>query len=66
MTCRELRTYEYTCDGWLSNGKPCDRQKVVTGYSRLYTDAVMTREHSWTESGIDQWLCPFAHGERKR
>ncbi len=73
MPKRELRTYEYVCDGYLRHsGKKCTSRKVVSAYDSIAADAAITEPtlpsaellisgcSGWTFTRHG-WLCDLPH-----
>jgi hypothetical protein len=63
MPRRELRTFEYACDGCTRGGQPCPGRKVLTTSNAGEADELITTAQvhdRWTELPLG-WLCPRQH-----
>lgn len=75
---RELRQYEYTCDGYTrgdqytSVGKPCQGRAVITASDPAAADVAIVELRDWTSGGrawvstARGWLCPWKHRDDPR
>ena len=63
---RELRTFEYSCDGLTVNGMACTSSRIIRAYDDCAADANLIRDFAWdwtlSRSGW-RWLCPGVHRE---
>ncbi|MCV7174772.1 hypothetical protein [Mycolicibacterium sphagni] len=66
MARTEVRTFEYTCDGWLTDGRKCIGERRVEAATSYAADAKMrTKEpfsvlDPWTQD-YRGWLCTREH-----
>ena len=60
---RELRTYEYVCDGVTANGMACEHSRIIKAYDVRAADAQIIHEWAWDPRPGDEWHCRWAHRE---
>ncbi|MUL47590.1 hypothetical protein FZI85_25075 [Mycobacterium sp. CBMA293] len=75
---RELRQYEYTCDGYTGGdrytpaGQPCPGRDIIAAYDADAADAAIVELRDWTERGwgwvwtARGWLCQRRHRDDPR
>lgn len=69
---RELRQFEYTCDGYTKDGKRCNTRQTITAYGVYQADqTVLTNVNRWTGfhwvECSQGWLCPkYTHRDDPR
>lgn len=72
MPKRELRQYEYICDGQTRGGESCPGRELITAPNAVAADAAVRDARDWTSGGrgwidIPQgWLCQRTHQDDPR
>ena len=65
MPKRELRQFEYTCDGHLRDGTKCTEHTRIEAISAYIADQIVSEPHKSTGWGWTHtqhgWLCYLAH-----
>ena len=62
---REVRRFEFTCDGYTTEGKRCRARSVYDAYSKPDAEKRATRDlpYPWREDHRG-WICGSTEGHR--